>query len=218
MKISLYNLYKQVILESVDLHLVQDALNNNWGVKIVYNDGTKHSSSNSRWCQILAVGKTSKGHDAVRVYQVRGPNLRANPKTGKTEQYKTFRLDRIEHWGPTKFKFYSPPDGLFNTFGDKTLNVTDSSGNNIAKFGDKYMDNYRERHANWQSNLQTKQQNEPLVKGRADSENNPVTKYDYNHTPYEKPVANQPPERQEPEVDNNNDYPNDEDNPNDENI
>jgi DNA-binding ferritin-like protein (Dps family) len=221
MKISLYNLYKQVILEAVDLHSVQNALNGNFGVNIVYvkKDGegnpTRDSSNTPRWCQVLAIGKTSKGNDAVRVYQITGPNIRTNSK-GEEERYKTFLLNNInpEDWRPTKKIFYSPPDGLFNTFGDKTLNITDATGNNIAQFGDKYMDNYRERHAKWQSNLKTRQQNKPLEKGRADSEHNPNT--DYEYTPYEKPQANQVTD--EPRVNNQPDYQDDEDNPNDENI
>lgn len=203
----LYNLYEQIILESVDLHLAQKALDGNWGVNIVYikkdKDGnpTKNSSNQPRWCQVLAIGKTNKGNDAIRVYQVRGPNLRPNKKTGKIERYKTFLVNNIEPDGfrISKFKFYSPPDGLFNTFGDKTLNITSGDGGNIASFGDKYMDNYRERHSNWQSSLDSKQQNEPLAKNRADSGENPYT--DYEYTPYEKPVTNKDYNSQ----DNNND-------------
>lgn len=195
MKINLYNLYKQVIFEEVNLHTVQNALNGNFGVSIVYvkkdseGNPTRDSSNTPRWCQILAIGKTSKGNQAVRVYQISGPNLKPNPKTGKVERYKTLLLNNIEpdDFRVSRFKFYSPPDELFNTFGDKTLNITDGSGNNIATFGDKYMDNYRQRHANWQSNLKTKQPNEPEVRGRADSGNNPYTDYEYDSS-----VTNEP--------------------------
>jgi hypothetical protein len=233
MKISLYNIYKQLILEAVDLHTAQNAMNKNYGVNIVYQkkdkDGRplKNSSNMPRWCQILAIGKTSKGHDAIRVYQISGPNLRANKKTGKVEKYKTFILNNIapEDFRVSKFPFYSPPDGLFNAFGDKTLNVTSSSGS-IATFGDKYMDNYRQRHSNWQSNLKTRQTNEPKVKDRADSGANAYTDFEYNqpdneptvdnktgepYIPYEKPKTNN--DYQDDNLDDNLD-----DNPNDENI
>jgi len=84
------------------------------------------------------------------------------------------------------------------------------------------MDNYRQRHVNWQSNLKTKQANEPNVRDRADSGNNPYTDYEYNqsdntptvdqktgepykYVPYETPKTN-------------NDFPKDNPNPNDEDI
>jgi len=195
MKLSLYNLYKQIILEQVDIHKAQEALNDNLGVNIVYvkkdseGNPTKDSTNRSRWCQILAIGKTSKGNDAIRVYQIT-PTPKANPKTGKVERYKTFLLNNIEpeDFRVSRFKFYSPPDGLFNSFGDKTLNITSADGNRIAQFGDKYMDNYRKRHSNWQSNLKTKQANEPKVRDRADSGNNPYTDYEYDNSVTNRPT------------------------------
>src|SRR3989304_7178885 len=101
MKINLYNLYKQVIFEEVNLHTVQNALNGNFGVNIVYvkkdSEGkpTKDSSNTPRWCQILAIGKTSRGNQAIRIYQI-SPSPKPNPKTGKVERYKTLLINNIE--------------------------------------------------------------------------------------------------------------------------
>ena len=66
----LYNLYKEVILEGTDIKTIQDVINNNRAVNISYEDNSIDSNSGPRYCQILAMGKTSKGNNAVRVYQI----------------------------------------------------------------------------------------------------------------------------------------------------
>ena len=129
----LYNLYKKVILESTEIDAIQDAMNNHYTVNIVYNNGSGNSSNQPRYCGIYAVGNTSNGHPAIRIYQISGPNLRPNSK-GVTERWKTLIIDNIESFNPTKFVFHAPADELFNINGDKTLNITNSSGGNIATF------------------------------------------------------------------------------------
>ena len=166
----LYNLYKEIILEAVDIKTVQDAIKNNLGVNIVYEDNSMDSNSGPRYCQILAMGKTSKGNIAVRVYQISGPNLKRG-KTGGIIRWKTFRIDRIRSMNVTNFTFYAPPDELYNALGDKTLNIPNNDGvANMAIFSDKNLDKYRERHAKWQSDVKTKKANEPLVRNRDDNE------------------------------------------------
>ena len=173
----LYNLYKEVILEAVDIKTVQDAIKNNLGVNIVYEDNSIDSNSGPRYCQILAMGKTSRGNIAIRVYQISGPNLKKD-KTGRINRWKTFRIDRIQTMNVTNFTFYAPPDELYNALGDKTLNIPSNDGMaNMAIFSDKNLDKYRQRHAKWQSNLDTKKTNEPLVRNRADNEEKPQPNY-----------------------------------------
>ena len=129
----LYNLYKQLILEATEVEQVQDAINRHNTVNITYNQGGKNSSNMPRYCGVYAIGTTSNGHPAIRVYQISGPNLRPNSK-GVVERWKTLRIDRITNWNPTEFIFHAPADELYNIYGDKTLNITNSSGGNIATF------------------------------------------------------------------------------------
>jgi hypothetical protein len=173
----LYNLYKQVILESTKIEDIQDIIKNNRGVNIIYRDNSIDSNSGPRYCQVLAIGKTSKGNMAIRVYQISGPNLKRDKK-GQVQRWKTFRVDRIEDIKTTNFTFYAPPDELYNALGDKTLNIPNEGGMaNMALFNDSNLDKYRERHAKWQSNLDTKKTNKPLTKTRDDNEEKPQPNY-----------------------------------------
>lgn len=172
----LYNIYKQLILEGVNIKQVQDVINNNKAVNLSYNHGRKDGDGGTRYCQVLAMGKTDKGNNAIRIYQISGPNV-FKDKYGKENRWKTLLIDKIENWTVTNFTFYAPPDELFNALGDKTLNIPDSNGvSNMAIFGGKNLDKYRERHANWQSDIKTKQANEPLVKDRKGNEPEPNVK------------------------------------------
>jgi len=179
----LYNLYKEVILEATELGDVQRAMNNHVMVRFNYDGKPRYGG-------IYAIGTTNKGHSAIRFYE---PNSKSKSKV----QWKTLILNKIKDFEVLKMKIYSPPDELFNVNGDKTLNIKNGSGGNVVSFDDKYMDNYRTRHSNWQSNLDTKQQNEPLNRNRVDntdSANNAInynkTNADYEYTPYEKPITN----------------------------
>ena len=191
----LYNLYKEVILESTKIKDIQDVISNNLGVNITYVDNSIDSNSGPRYCQVLAIGRTSKGNDAIRVYQISGPNLKRDKK-GKIQRWKTLRVDRIQSLQPTNFTFYAPPDELYNALGDKTLNISsDGAMANMAIFKDKNLDSYRERHANWQSNIKTKKANEPNVRTRTDNQENPQSNsnqvtpsyQDYEYTKYDSP-------------------------------
>ena len=164
----LYNIYKELILESVDIKQVQDVINNNKAVNLSYDHGRKGGNSSTRYCQVLAMGKTDKGLNAIRVYQISGPNI-VKDKRGKEIRWKTLLLDKIDNWTITNFTFYAPPDELFNALGDKTLNIPDNNGvSNLAIFGGKNLDKYRNRYANWQSDIKSKIANEPLAKDRED--------------------------------------------------
>lgn len=179
--LKLYNLYKQVILESTNVQLktIQDAMRRNVAVNMVYDDGTKNANLGNRYCQILAIGETSKNNMAIRVYQISGANLKKNKK-GETVHWKTFLINNIpaDSFKPTEFKFYAPPDELYNALGDKTLNIPNNDGMaNMAIFSDKSLENYRNKYKNWQSNLDNKTTNEPLVKNRGDNEERPQPNY-----------------------------------------
>jgi hypothetical protein len=136
MKLSLYNIYKSIILEATEVEQVQSAINKHNTVNIIYNDGTKNSSNMVRYCGVYAIGITDGGNQAIRVYQISGPNLRPN-KNGVVERWKTLRLDRITSFNPTKFVFQAPADELYNINGDKTLNITGNGGGNVAVFNKK---------------------------------------------------------------------------------
>lgn len=102
----LYNLYKQVILEATEVEMVKHAIENGLNVNIIYDNGKDDgTASQKRYCQIYNLGTTSGGNQAVRVYQISGPNI--NTKKGET-RWKTFRLDRIIDWQETNFKVNQP--------------------------------------------------------------------------------------------------------------
>ena len=181
---NLYNLYEQAILEvaiendkskmtsSVDIKNIQDAIRNNFAVNISYYDDKTKSYSKSRYCQVLAIGKTSQQNVAIRVYQISGPNLKKD-KNGKTIRWKTFLKEKIPANGfkITKMRFYAPPDELYNTLGDKTLNIPDSEGlANMAVFKEKNLEKYRSRYDGWKSDLESKTANKPLTKDRGEEE------------------------------------------------
>jgi len=136
----LYNIYKQLILEATDVEAVQDAINRHYTVNITYDNGSKNSSNLPRYCGVYAIGTTNSGNQAIRVYQISGPNLRPD-KNGIVQRWKTLLINNITRWSPTKFIFYAPADELYNINGDKTLNITvtsaGSEGGNIATFNKK---------------------------------------------------------------------------------
>lgn len=136
MKLSLYNIYESLILEATEVEQVQNAINNHFTVNIIYNNGTKNSSNMKRYCGVYAIGMTNSGNQAIRVYQISGPNLRPDNK-GQVQRWKTLRLDRITLFAPTKFVFNAPADELYNINGDKTLNITGNGGGNVAVFNKK---------------------------------------------------------------------------------
>lgn len=154
--LKLYNIYENLILESggkPTIEDVQHVINNNYGVNMTYNKGKDDGTDGvNRYCQVVAIGKTNQGNIAIRVYQITGPNIQ---NTGK---WKTFLLSKIRNWRPTKMVYYSPPDGLFNALGDKTLNVPQGWGN-VALYGKKHMEKYRQKYAGWQSDIVSKKQN-----------------------------------------------------------
>lgn len=97
--LKLYNIYKTLILESVDRNAIMDAIQNHKTVNITYPN-SKGGGSSKRYCQVYNYGKTSSGQDAIRVYQMSGG--------GKNYVFKTFTVDLIENFDLTNWKYFRP--------------------------------------------------------------------------------------------------------------
>lgn len=138
----LYNLLNDVIIEEskkhirlltegVDLDNVRNSIDDKYMVNIMYRP--EDDVLSKRYVAVYNLGKTKSGNDAIRVYQVSGGNRKKN-------DWKTFRLDRIEGWEPTKMKWYNPisdydssiPKYKINR--DKTFSVLNKSVD-PTKFG-----------------------------------------------------------------------------------
>lgn len=178
----LYNIFEELILEQsgtpATIEDVQNAMDNHYTVNFEYDDGTGTAAKGKRYCKIFAIGTTDANNTGVRIYQVSGDSKRGG-------HWKTVLLNRMYNFKATKFRFYAPPDELHNALGDKTLNIPNGSSNaNIAIFGGKYMDRYREKHNEWQSDIRTQKTNEPLSKDRYD---NPYDDFEGNEVPLPSP-------------------------------
>jgi hypothetical protein len=125
----LYNLFKEVILEEVNLlsegvsqSAIEDTLNKQYNVKIEYRDYEDKPPS-VRYIQVYNLSKTPAGNYAVRAYQLAGGS-KTTPKEGA---WKIFRLDRIESWKPTKVFWRQPVSDkddtipTYNKLGDRTM-------------------------------------------------------------------------------------------------
>lgn len=122
MYISLRDIIKRVIQESIDADSVEDAIDNKYYVRIKYDDQRKDKSGKSKGSRLirpLAIGTTKKDNPVVRAFQDNGSSRKGAPN------YKYFRLDRIESWKPMKHKnFYDIPDskfGEYNRTGDRSM-------------------------------------------------------------------------------------------------
>lgn len=131
----LYNLFEQVILESVSRDKVVDAIENKYRVNITY-EGTDKTATEKRQIEVYAYGSTENGYSVIRAFQLFGDTKTTKPS------WKFFRLDRILSWTPTNFKFYNPVSDRDNTIPkykedgtDKTMKFTPIL---TAKFDDKY--------------------------------------------------------------------------------
>jgi hypothetical protein len=112
----LYNLYKEVILESVHRDKIYDAINKKQRVNITYDDGT-HTHTGKRTIEVYVFGRLNNsnpvGKPAIRAYQVFGDTKSGYKKDEagnkvKVPKWKTFLVDKITSWEPVNFHFYTP--------------------------------------------------------------------------------------------------------------
>jgi predicted DNA-binding transcriptional regulator YafY len=110
----LYNLFQEVILEgiseqkrllteAVSIDDVKACIDGKYNVNIQYMD-IGETVPSKRYIQVYALGKSKTGNDIIRAYQITGASREGN----KNGFWKTFRLDRITGWFPTKVKWASP--------------------------------------------------------------------------------------------------------------
>ncbi len=125
----LYNLFEEVILEAVTRDKVIKAIDGKYRVNILYQ-GEDENFAFKRTIDVYALGLSTAGNLIIRAYQPFGATTTEIPK------WKFFRLDRIEKWEPTNYKFYKPISDYdpsiptFNRAGDNAM----STVYNIAKF------------------------------------------------------------------------------------
>ena len=111
MGLTLYDIIKHIINESVSGEEVLDAIHNKKYVRIKYDDGKpamkgvdKGNPKGSRVILPMAYGTTKAGNPVVRAFQWNGNSRRGAPK------WKFFRLDRITSWKPFRKQYSAPPD------------------------------------------------------------------------------------------------------------
>jgi hypothetical protein len=122
MHLTLYDIIKGILNESVSSDEVLDAIRNKKYVRIRYDDTKpplkgidKGDPKGSRVIMPMAYGTTKAGNPVVRAFQWNGNSRRGAPK------WKFFRLDRITSWKPFRKQFTAPPDDLYNYTGDRSM-------------------------------------------------------------------------------------------------
>ena len=122
MGLTLYDIIKHIINESVSPDEVLNAIHNRRYVRIKYDDEKppmkgfdKGNPKGSRVIMPMAYGTTKAGNPVVRAFQWNGNSRRGAPK------WKFFRLDRIQRWKPFKKQFSAPPNDLYNYAGDRSM-------------------------------------------------------------------------------------------------
>jgi hypothetical protein len=138
MGLTLFDIIKNIINESVSNDEVLDAIHNRRYVRIKYDDEKppmkgidKGNPKGSRVIMPMAIGTTKAGNPVVRAFQWNGNSRRGAPK------WKFFRLDRITSWKPFKKQFTAPPDDLYNYTGDRSmLSFIDNAKFNFNTQGD----------------------------------------------------------------------------------
>src|SRR6478736_7742663 len=110
----LYNLFQEVILEETQKRLnllsegisdseVKAAIKGRYNVNIWYDEGDGIPPT-KRYVQIYTLGLTIAGNLTMRAYQITGKSKHPHVKNS----WKTFRLDRIQSFQPTNFRWYNP--------------------------------------------------------------------------------------------------------------
>ena len=142
-----YNIMKELLIESVSINDVNDAIDNHKRVIINYHTKGENIATGSRVIEVYAYGLTKAGNPVIRAFQPFGDT------TSKIPSWKFFRLDRISSWKETEQTFSRPASfyykniGNFNENGDETMSVVykianfNSNVKNIQNNGPKLKDN-----------------------------------------------------------------------------
>lgn len=124
MGLTLYDIIKGLLNESVDLNSVNDAIDNKYYVRIKYDDGGDDSKSNPKGSRDIrpdAVGLSKRNNRVLRAFQTNGNSRRGAPN------WKYFDLDNIVSWKPLRnHHFYDIPCddyGTYNLTGDRSMKV-----------------------------------------------------------------------------------------------
>lgn len=137
MSLNLYNILKEVIIESVSPDEVNHAIDSKCRVSIEYNDeGGKNKrgrATGPRYIEPYVYGYTKAGNPCFRAYQYNGSSFRGTPK------WKLFRLDRVVSWDELEGNHFNvePRENgwsaeKYNRNGDKSM----SNVENQVKFDD----------------------------------------------------------------------------------
>lgn len=122
---SLYNTYNDLILESTQYVDIIDAIENKYAVKITYEGEDGVSGAGERLIVPYALGTSKDGNKVLRAAQETGDS-----KSGKTNAWKFFRVDRITSWEPWKDYINTKAHNGFNPVGDKSMRWV----NKISKY------------------------------------------------------------------------------------
>lgn len=119
--LSLYNLYKEIILERINRPDILSTLGNKQVVTIYYR-GDHTINAGYRDIEVYALGLSKAGNPVIRAWQLRGKTDTEIPA------WKLFRIDKISSWKPKKGEFFRKPisdrkPGIpkFNPVGDKSM-------------------------------------------------------------------------------------------------
>ena len=97
----LYNIFESIILESVAVDKIADAINNGYVVEITYDDGTESGGKGPRKILPVLLGTTKGGNQAIRAFQAKGGDTKT-----KSFSWKIFLVNGIQSWVPTNLRFY----------------------------------------------------------------------------------------------------------------
>lgn len=106
MSLNLYNIYENLIFESVGRPQIIDSINQPYRVKIYYQ-GENESAPNWRFIDPYVLGTSLAGNEIVRAFQAHGFT------TTERSTWKTFRTDRILRWEPTKYHIGKLPIEMY---------------------------------------------------------------------------------------------------------
>ena len=170
----LYNLFESIILEEIEksLQILSEGVSiNDIDAIINGDDKGKHyhvsfdyrsprGDVTNRWVQIYDYATTTAGNDAISAFEV--------SKDGAvTNQWKIFRLDRIENFKPSRVPFYKaisdrdPSVPKYNKTGNNSPTL--STVNNKAKFDYQYADSTLKQKARQiKTNLEKRKQELPI--------------------------------------------------------